>query len=205
MPFQSKRQWRAAFSGRIPGFSKEKAREWAHETKGEFKQLPDRAPAEKGKPTLRSKEAMDFATFLQRRRDVRLHRQFMKSLSTDEAAQWREQQEKSSSLPGKTVFVAKKLREQLISSGTGKNVFDAMQSERERSRRKQASDEFVDFCAKIAFAVPRPGQVSMASRHVGSFSGQATTNFLKAPGSTTAAVTNPRLSLRNAMTKTMRT
>jgi hypothetical protein len=166
MPFQSKRQWRAAFSGRIPGFSKEKAREWAHETKGEFKQLPDRAPAEKGKPTLRSKEA---------------------------------------SAAPKAVYVAKKLREQLISSGTGKNVFDAMQSERERSRRKQASDEFVDFCAKIAFAVPRPGQVSMASRHVGSFSGQATTNFLKAPGSTTAAVTNPRLSLRNAMTKTMRT
>jgi hypothetical protein len=166
MPFQSKRQWRAAFAGQIPGFSKEKAREWAHETKTEFKDLPDRAPAEKGKPTLRSKKA--------------------------------------SSSTSKAVYVAKKLREQLMSSGTGKNVFDAIQNERERLRRKQAADEFVDFCVKIAFAVPRPGQVSMAARHVGSFRGRATTNFLKAPGSTTAAVTNPRLSLRNAMTKTMR-
>jgi 4-hydroxyphenylpyruvate dioxygenase len=64
--------------------------------------------------------------------------------------------------------------------------------------------EFIEFCAKLAFAVPRPGATGMASKHVGSFSGQATTNFLKSPGSTTAAVTNPRLSIRNAMTKTMR-
>lgn len=99
----------------------------------------------------------------------------------------------------KTVFVAKKLREQLIS----KNVLDAVNAERERANRKHA--EFVDFCAKIAFAVPSPGQVSMGAKHVGSFTGKATTNFLKPPGSTTAAVTNPRLSLRNAMTKTVRT
>lgn len=165
MPFHSKRQWRAAMGGHIPGISKEEAHAWAHETPS-FKGLPDRAPSEKGKPTLRSKEA---------------------------------------SSAGKAAFVAKKLREQLISSGTGKNVYDAMQGERERSQRKKASDEFVEFCAKIAFAVPKPGQVGMAAKRVGGFSGQATTNFLKSPGSTTAAVTNPRLSLRNAMTKTMRT
>lgn len=163
MPFQSKRQWRAAFAGQISGFSKEKAKEWAKET--DFGKLPDRAPAEKGKPTLRSKEA---------------------------------------SVP-RAVFVAKKLREQLISAGTGKNVLDAVSAEKERKQRKHAVDEtFVEFC-KEAFAVPSPGQVSMTPRHVGSFVGKATTNFLKPPGSTTAAVTNPRLSLRNAMTKTMRT
>lgn len=56
MPFTSKRQQAAAFAGAIPGFSKEKALEWAHETPN-LKDLPDRAPAEKGKPTLRSKKA----------------------------------------------------------------------------------------------------------------------------------------------------
>lgn len=57
MPFESKRQWRAAFAGKIPGISPAKAHEWAHETKEKFKDLPDRAPAEKGKPTLRSKSS----------------------------------------------------------------------------------------------------------------------------------------------------
>ena len=56
MPFQSKRQMRAAFGGHIPGISKEKAKEWAKETP-DLKDLPDRAPAEKGQPTLLSKEA----------------------------------------------------------------------------------------------------------------------------------------------------
>lgn len=56
MPFTSKRQQRAAFGGHIPGISKEKAREWAHETP-DIKKLPDRAPAEKGEPTLRSKKS----------------------------------------------------------------------------------------------------------------------------------------------------
>lgn len=56
MPFTSKRQWRAAFAGKIPGISPSQAHEWAHSTPS-FKDLPDRAPDEKGKPTLRSKEA----------------------------------------------------------------------------------------------------------------------------------------------------
>ena len=56
MPFRSKRQQRAAFAGLIPGFDKAKAHEWAHETKS-LKSLPERAPAEKGKATLRSKKA----------------------------------------------------------------------------------------------------------------------------------------------------
>ena len=56
MPFTSKRQQRAAFGGHIPGFSKEKAKEWAKETP-DMKGLPERAPAEKGKHTLRAKKA----------------------------------------------------------------------------------------------------------------------------------------------------
>jgi hypothetical protein len=56
MPFKSKKQQRLFFSGALPGVDKETALEWAHETKN-MKKLPERAPAEKGKPTLRSKKA----------------------------------------------------------------------------------------------------------------------------------------------------
>jgi hypothetical protein len=56
MPFTSKRQQRAAFGGHIPGISKKKARQWAHETPS-IKSLPERVPGEKGKRTLRSKKA----------------------------------------------------------------------------------------------------------------------------------------------------
>lgn len=56
MPFRSKRQQRAMFGGHIPGLTKEDAHRWADETPN-IKKLPDRAPAEKGKPTLRSKKA----------------------------------------------------------------------------------------------------------------------------------------------------
>lgn len=55
MPFKSKRQMRAAFGGHIPGISKEKAKEWADKT-SDPKGLPERAPKEKGKPTLRTKK-----------------------------------------------------------------------------------------------------------------------------------------------------
>lgn len=65
MPFESKRQQRAAFGGHIPGISKTKAKEWAKKT--DFSRLPERAPAEKGKPTLLSKKA-GVASFLRRRR-----------------------------------------------------------------------------------------------------------------------------------------
>ena len=41
MPFTSKAQWRAAFSGRIEGFSKKKAHEWARESPP-FEQLPEK-------------------------------------------------------------------------------------------------------------------------------------------------------------------
>jgi hypothetical protein len=45
MPFKSKAQARAAFGGHIPGFSKEKAEEWAHETKN-MKKLPEHVKKE---------------------------------------------------------------------------------------------------------------------------------------------------------------
>lgn len=56
MPFASRRQQKAMFGGHIPGMSKRDAHRWADETP-DMKALPDRAPAEKGKPTLRSKKA----------------------------------------------------------------------------------------------------------------------------------------------------
>ena len=56
MPFTSTRQQGAFFGGHIPGISKAKARQWAHETPN-LKDLPDRASGEKGKATLRSKQA----------------------------------------------------------------------------------------------------------------------------------------------------
>lgn len=43
------------FGGHIKGLTKDDAKEWAKET--DFSKLPDRAPAEKGKPTLRRKKA----------------------------------------------------------------------------------------------------------------------------------------------------
>lgn len=56
MPFASRRQQRAMFGGHIPGMTKEDAHRWADETPS-IKKLPERAPAEKGKPTLRAKKA----------------------------------------------------------------------------------------------------------------------------------------------------
>jgi hypothetical protein len=64
VPFTSKRQWRAAFSGRIPGIKIEDAREWARESPP-YDELPDRAPGEKGKPTLRTKKAMGFEPLIE--------------------------------------------------------------------------------------------------------------------------------------------
>jgi superfamily II DNA/RNA helicase len=43
MPFRSKAQQRAAFAGAIPGFSKERAKEWADKT--DFDSLPEKAAA----------------------------------------------------------------------------------------------------------------------------------------------------------------
>lgn len=54
MPFASKRQQRAMFAGKIPGLTKEDAKEWSEDT--DFSKLPERAASQKGKPTLRSKK-----------------------------------------------------------------------------------------------------------------------------------------------------
>lgn len=100
-------------------------------------------------------------------------------------------------------YIAKVLHEEATRPGTGKNLVDAVASERQRSKRKHAS--LVDFCAKIAMALPSPGQIRTSARGVGSFKGMATNNWLKPPGgSVKQTVTNPRLSIGNAMTKANR-
>lgn len=40
MPFESKSQWRAAFAGKIPGISKQEAKEWARKT--DYSSLPEK-------------------------------------------------------------------------------------------------------------------------------------------------------------------
>lgn len=97
----------------------------------------------------------------------------------------------------RAVYVARKLKEhlddQFPTPGTGKNVYDAYDNERKRSKH-----------SKLAFAVPSPGKI-MGAKNVGAFAGKATTNFLKPVGPTTTAIVNPRASLRVAMTKGHRT
>lgn len=129
MPFKSRRQARAAFGGHIPGFSKERAKEWASET--DFSKLPEKAAS-----------------------------------------------------AARVSYILQKLKTQLDKPKERRDLGEAL--------------------SKVSFALPGPGKVMEQARHVGSFPGKATTNFLKAPGSPTAGVTNPRLSLRNAMTKSMR-
>ncbi len=100
-------------------------------------------------------------------------------------------------------YIASQLRAALgdqANANNAKNVVDALRIEREHHRRKRA---FAEGLAKISFALPSPGKV-MSPKHVGSFAGKVTTNFLKPIGSTTAGVVNPRLSVRSAMTKSLR-
>lgn len=200
MPFTSKRQQRAAFGGHIPGFSKERALEWAHETP-DLKDLPDRAPAEKGKLTLRAKRAFsdDDVKKVTRAAETGADRDNWSSDVTGTV----ETKKKKASTAARLGIVAKMLADQLKQPGTHKNVYDAARDEHER--RKRSSEDFLTHCVKLSFAVPPPGKTFQKDTHVGSFSGKATTNFLKAPGPTTAAaVVNPRLGLRTAMTKAMR-
>jgi hypothetical protein len=110
---------------------------------------------------------------------------------------------KKAGVPGSVGYAARKIREQLISSGTGKNVLDAMAAKKDREKRKIFA--LIEVCTKLAFAVPAPGKIMQSARNVGSFSGKATTNFLKPTGAISTSVTNPRISVRSAMTKTVRT
>ncbi len=164
MPFASRRQQRAAFGGHIPGISPAKAHEWAEHT--DFSKLPDRAPAEKGKPTLRSKTS------------ARLPKHLLKHLSA----------------------AADDLRNQMQRPD---KITDAGQAVyREHSRREKSAAVILDGFMKLAFALPGPGKIMKSpSRHIGSFKGVATQNFLKAPGqsASTYGVNNPRRSLTSAI------
>jgi len=72
-----------------------------------------------------------------------------------------------------------------------------------------AEDEFdknsvyaalLELCTKLAFAVPAPGKIMSRSKHVGSFGGVSTTNFLKPPGrAASGQAINPGRSVVSAM------
>lgn len=105
-------------------------------------------------------------------------------------------------MSNKITYIAKHLRAALqdqMTVGNAKNLYEAVEDS-ERSK-----NSFAISLAKIAFAVPGAGQTTMAARHVGSFKGKVTSNFLKPIGQTTAGVVNPRLSLKSSMTKNLRT
>lgn len=88
------------------------------------------------------------------------------------------------------------MREVEISPGVIKDVYDYHQ----RSQRSKESEDRFASLYKLAFAVPKPGQVFDNAKHVGSFSGVATHNFLKPPGpSPLKNIVNPRKNLMSAM------
>jgi hypothetical protein len=226
MPFKSKRQWRAAFSGRIPGFSKTKAREWAHETSG-FQDLPDRSPAEKGEPTLRSKKsqlahAHDSGKGLseasiQKGQKVEFEHTnnpvVARQIAIDHLRERKDYYERlaeieksafSGRLMSRLAYLARHTRrakqlEQLLPPDAIDRVLpDAMQ---EYAKEKSSAYEaLVSLCTKLAFALPKPGQIMSNAKHVGSFPGTATANFLKPPGraASTQAIL-PGRNIRSAM------
>jgi hypothetical protein len=181
MPFESKRQQRAAFGGHIPGISKTKAKEWAKKT--DFARLPERAPAEKGKPTLLSKKASG---------DMQYFRDHPEKLKEK-----RERDKKAgvaSFLRRRRILkdFKKAFGDQVEQPGTQKNVFDTYQREKESA--------LAELFSKLAYALPGPGQVRSAAQSVGKFRGMASQNFLKPPGPAASRhVINPRLSVANTL------
>jgi hypothetical protein len=183
MPFKSKRQQRAMFGGHIPGMTKEDAKEWAHETPN-IKKLPDRAPAEKGKPTLRSKKA---GSENDRRHDAlneRLKAQMKKKANGD------------------------MLQHFLDHPKEAENYLD--RKERERTRRgKTASvilSEFADFTPALEdlltdiFKTAALGSSVMKPSSVGKLKGMMTSHAMKAPGyAASSQAINPRRNIVAAM------
>lgn len=146
MPFRSKAQWRAAFGGHIPGISKEKARQWAHETRKPFNKLPQKVAARHHyvRHVLRHADELD----------------------------------------------------RYVKPDLGKAYYEHQSKEKRAARILEA---FV----KLAFAIPKPGVTSFKPKHVGSFKGVATNNFLKPPGpAASSSVINPRRNLGAAISGT---
>ncbi len=189
MPFTSKRQQRAAFGGHIPGFSKKKAKEWADKT--DFSGLPDRAPAEKGKRTLRTKEASPRIGHI-------LSRLRAKGYKGPEPA----------------AMVVDEFYDQLDNQIKPLTALGSSEASERRRKRKTAGAALFSLCTKLAMPVgnlvPTPtnpvrgtlteASASKASK-IGNFGGRATANSLKPPGrALSSSIMNPRRNLRQAMT-----
>jgi hypothetical protein len=171
MPFKSKRQQRAAFAGAIPGISKAKAREWAHETR-DIKKLPERAAAEKGKRTLRSKTSN--------------HAAIQRLLYA-----WRKA-DANGAIDTRGVLDA------LTSPTAAQNTRNLYNQEAE-SHSKDAA--LIRIGTKLALSIPGAGAIRVKPNMVGRFPGQAgkTRQALQPPGPTLSPATKPNLGISTAM------
>lgn len=206
MPFKSKRQWRAAMSGHISGIPPEKAKEWARETKVPFRELPDRAEGEKGKPTLRSKSASNLRVAIR-----------------SGGHSFRAAKEEISRGVGLNLS-PNTMRSNLGAASIEKAEHDQNQEEQRRkwreakrawrARQKQAGASLLSLTTKLALVTPslvpqatKPsGMRSVTSANaarasqIGAFKGKATASSLKPPGSTKTLSMNPRRNLKQAIT-----
>ncbi len=202
MPFQSKRQQRAAFGGHIPGFSKSKAKEWADKTN--FSKIPDRAPAEKGKETL-----------LTKKRKGKLKKASANLRGANNIIQ-------RLRAAGYTKSADKLTRELARDAKIDPVAVSIMQGpaalKRQREKEKSSADALVSLCTKLAVslsslstanigtAVKSPGSsvsktMSNKAQRVGRYKGVSTNNSLKPPGrALSKQIVNPRRNIRDAMT-----
>lgn len=208
MPFKSKRQMRAAFGGHIPGISKEKAKEWADETP-DPKGLPERAPKEKGKPTLRTKKTalstIEYALLaggLLAAGGAAHHH--LKNRSKAQHAHSNDKGvPKTAMLRAKTInkllYLADKFDD--VDPNVAKNILDVHSQETQAAERNKHSQALELLGAKLALAVPGPGQVRAASRSVGKFTGMApkSSPALRAPGPKNPGIVRPTAGIDTAM------
>ena len=220
MPFASKRQQRAAFGGHIPGFSKEKAKEWADET--DFRSLPERAASQKGKRSLLTK-----ASSLRS-----LRRMSMPDLGVDpeDIRSGLRTLRESVEAAGGTQASPNSVRGNVSTAQGEHEEYQEQEAKRERrnarrrelyhlkkQRGKQSSleDAQVSLCMKIAMPGMAPIQgvrtamegiksMTKAPSVVGKFKGVATANSMKPPGRAfSSSVINPRRNVSQAMTAQM--
>lgn len=195
MPFVSRRQQRAAFGGHIPGFSKAKAKEWADKT--DFSRLPERAPGQKGKPSLR-KQASPFRLM------ARLRAQGFRDPVTEVT---REASSSRSDFVRTLGEEGSKAWETASSPRSARGPLE--QANQEQERRKKA-EALVPHFAKLASliqpqktrVVGEPAPMASAERagRVGQFRGVSTDHSLKPPGpGINKTVLNPGRNIRNAM------
>jgi len=175
------------FAGKIPGLTKEDAKEWAKDT--DFKKLPERAPNEKGKPTLRSKKAEANTLRYLDDKELARTRRGAKVANGDMLQYFLDHPDKA-----KAHFDRKKK-----AGSPNDRMHDARNRELQRRAAKCAAALPVELLVE-AFKIATLGSAAANPRNVGKLRGMMTTNSLKAPGfaASTQAV-NPRRSLINAM------